>query len=342
MPHAGQPFDPQRRQDDQLPVADTSADPSLDTLVRLIREVFGVGIVLLSPLEREGQWCKARDDLQLPQPPRRIAFCEHSIVQGEFLQIEDARRDPRFQNDPLVTGAPCVRFYAGHPLFDEEGHPLGSLCLFDPQPRTLNPREIGLLQDFASLAESALKLNAMTRQTAELREALTREQRKTMLDPLTQVWNRAGLEHLLPRELAAVEREGLHLGMLFCDLDYFKTVNDRYGHACGDQALWEAARRIRASVRPQDLVVRAGGEEFVVLARVPTTDELLLIAERIRSSMAATPILTEQARLQLTLSIGTTLLQPGESAADALARADQALYRAKGSGRNLVVQAGSD
>ncbi len=105
--------------------------------------------------------------------------------------------------------------------------------------------------------------------------ALSREQRKSMLDPLTQLWNRAGLNHFLAKQLLQAEEQGLQLGVLFCDLDHFKPVNDTHGHAAGDQALWETARRISASVRPQDVVTRSGGEEVVVLLLVHDQQELL-------------------------------------------------------------------
>ena len=88
--------------------------------------------------------------------------------------------------------------------------------------------------------EGYLKLRNDSEQTAQLRAALSREQRRAMLDPLTQVWNRAGLNHFLPQHQQQADDLGLQLGVLFCDLDYFKQVNDNHGHAAGDQVLWES------------------------------------------------------------------------------------------------------
>ncbi|MDX1299600.1 MAG: GGDEF domain-containing protein, partial [Pseudomonas sp.] len=120
------------------------------------------------------------------------------------------------------------------------------------------------------------------------------------------------------------------------DLDYFKEVNDSHGHAAGDKALWEAARRISAAVRPQDVVTRSGGEEFVVLLQVHDPQELLLIAERIRSAMSDTLLTIDSQELNLTISIGAALRASQEVPSDTLNRADQALYQAKGNGRNRV------
>ncbi len=333
------PFDETCRQMalDDLEILDTPADPLLDTLVRLARDSFGVGAVVISLVDHDRQWFKARTGLALSETPRQVSFCSQAIAQDDMLVVEDALEDLCFRDNPIVTGPPYLRFYAGQQLRDANDVPLGTFCLIDFKPRLLNEDERARLRDFARLAMGYLQLNAMSRQAAELREALTRAQRKAMLDPLTQVWNRAGLDHLLPREQAAVKAKGQQLGLLLCDLDHFKVVNDTHGHACGDQALWETARRLGACLRPSDLVARIGGEEFVILTRVKNSTEMARIAERVRRHMAATPVRTEQAELQLTLSLGCTLLDDGEDPASAMERADRALYQAKEQGRNRVV-----
>ena len=111
-----------------------------------------------------------------------------------------------------------------------------------------------------------------------------------MLDALTQVWNRAGLLHFLPLERAAAERNQLRVGLIYCDLDHFKQVNDQHGHDGGDHVLWESARRMSGAVRPQDVVTRNGGEEFVIITQVHDGRELLQVAERIRLAIASQPM----------------------------------------------------
>ncbi|MDA7085026.1 sensor domain-containing diguanylate cyclase [Pseudomonas sp. SA3-5] len=321
---------------DDQELLDTPADPYLDTLVRVVRELFEVETVLVSLIDHERQWFKARLGLDVAETPRSVSFCGHAILASEHFIVEDASADPRFADNPLVTGHPFLRFYAGQPLFAENGQALGTLCLIHSQAKQLNERQLRLLRDMATLVEGYLKLRSVSQQTAQLRVALSREQRKAMLDPLTQLWNRAGLEHFLQRELRLAQERGLQLGLLFCDLDHFKSVNDTHGHGAGDQALWESARCIAAAVRPQDVVSRSGGEEFVVLTQVHDQQELLQIAERVRSQLDKTPIITGGVQLSLTLSIGGALARPGETPDAALARADRALYQAKANGRNRV------
>lgn len=321
---------------DNQELLDTPADPYLDVLVRIVSEMFQVQSVLISLVDRERQWFKARRGLDVAETPRSVSFCGHAILQDDVFVIEDTQTDQRFADNPVVTGPPWLRFYAGQPLFAQDGHAIGTLCLFHPEPRTLSCEERQRLRDMATLAEGYLKLRHVSEQTVQLRAALSREQRKTMLDTLTQVWNRAGLEHFLPREQTRAEERGMHLGLLFCDLDYFKRVNDAHGHDAGDKVLWESARRIAAAVRPQDVVTRSGGEEFVVLTQVHDEQELRLIGERIRTAMARTPISAGEVQLDLTISVGCALAEPQENPELALKRADKALYHAKDNGRNRV------
>ncbi|QFT20664.1 Response regulator PleD [Pseudomonas sp. THAF187a] len=319
---------------ESLDVLDTPADPYLDALTRLARDLFGVKTALISLIDNERQWFKSRQGLEVAETPRTVSFCAHAILQDTPLVVEDSHRDSRFCDNPIVLRAPHVRFYAGHPLFDAQQQALGTLCLIDPAPRRLDRQELMRLRDLAYVVQGYLQLRHCAHQADDLRDALSREQRKGMLDPLTQLWNRAGLLHFLPLEQALAERSGLQLGLIYCDLDHFKRVNDEHGHDAGDHVLWESARRMSATVRPQDVVTRNGGEEFVILALVKDDQELLLIAERIRLAIASQPIVLEHTQLQQTASLGCALLGPGESSGAALKRADQALYRAKHEGRN--------
>lgn len=319
---------------ESLEILDTPADPYLDALTRLARDLFGVKTALISLIDNDRQWFKSRQGLDVTETPRSVSFCGHAILQSEPMVVEDSHRDSRFCDNPLVQSAPHVRFYAGHPLFDAEHQALGTLCLLDPATRRLKRKELLRLRDLAYLVQGYLQLRQRAHQADQLRDALDREQRKGMLDPLTQLWNRAGLLHFLPLEQAVAARSGLQVGLIYCDLDHFKRVNDEYGHDAGDHVLWESARRMSAAVRPQDVVTRNGGEEFVILALIHDEQGLLQIAERIRLAIADQPMTVDNAQLQQTASLGCTLLGSGENSTAALKRADQALYRAKHGGRN--------
>jgi diguanylate cyclase (GGDEF)-like protein len=332
------PADESQRQQvlDDLELVDTPAELYLDTLVRLTRELFAVETVLVSLIDRDRQWFKARIGLDVAETPRDISFCGHAVAARSPLVVEDAHLDARFVDNPVVTGPPFIRFYAGQPLFNND-QAIGTLCLLHPEPRSLSQQERFRLRDLATLVEGYLHLRSMSRETHRLRQAVDREQRKALIDPLTQLWNRAALNQFFPRELASAKDAGLRLGAIYGDLDHFKQVNDQFGHAGGDQVLWESSRRMSTTLRPDDLLVRLGGEEFVALVAVHDAEELGHIAERMRKAIADTPMTVAQRPLPQTISLGTALLQAGENQNELLERADRALYLAKQRGRDRTV-----
>lgn len=339
MLSAPRPHDEQQRQTalDELELLDTPAEHYLDTLVRLTREVFGVHTVLISLIDRNRQWFKARIGLDIEQTERDISFCGHAVAARQMLVIEDAHLDARFADNPVVTGAPFIRFYAGQPLYSSNGQPIGTLCMLHPIPRKLSHTERLHLRDLGTLAEGYIQLRSVSQRAQKLRGDVDREQRRALLDPLTQLWNRAGLNQFYPREQDNAARNGMRLGVIFGDLDHFKQVNDQHGHGGGDQVLWQSARRMAAALRPEDLLVRLGGEEFVAVVTVKDAGELQLIAERIRKEIASTPMDLGERQHALTASFGTALLEPGETQNAVLERADRALYQAKQQGRNRVI-----
>lgn len=163
------------------------------------------------------------------------------------------------------------------------------------------------------------------------------------VDPLTGVNNRLALNETATRLLSAAARSGQAVGVLMLDADHFKKVNDQFGHAGGDKVLRALVRTITSTLRASDVIGRVGGEEFVVLA--PGTDmaELMLLADRIRTTLAATPLVVDGKTLQLTVSIGAAVAPRGaRDFAGVLRLADLALYAAKRAGRNRVAASSSD
>ncbi|MCX7897620.1 MAG: diguanylate cyclase [Rhodocyclaceae bacterium] len=178
---------------------------------------------------------------------------------------------------------------------------------------------------------------------AMLSEISDRDERLNALattDALTGLFNRRLALETLQAMAKRAQRKGEHLGVIMLDIDFFKRVNDRYGHAVGDHVLKEVARVLRACTREVDFVARLGGEEFLVLCDNGTPAILEAMAERIRSSIAAHRIEYEAGRyVQVTVSLGLYSIAPGEQGdiGQWLVSADEALYRAKETGRNRFV-----
>jgi diguanylate cyclase len=156
-------------------------------------------------------------------------------------------------------------------------------------------------------------------------------------DPLTGLLNRRALDEALARSLALGRRQADHACLMYVDLDHFKSINDRFGHAVGDEVLRHVGRAMLATVREIDTVARFGGEEFVVLLPGTGLELATVVAERLRRALSEPPPASLPRELRLSASIGLTVLKPDDDADAALRRADAALYGAKAAGRNRVV-----
>lgn len=138
-----------------LGILDTPPEERFDRITRVASALFDVPVALVSLVDANRQWFKSCVGLELPETPRAVSFCAHAILGHETLVIPDTLEDPRVADNPFVTGEPRVRFYAGRPL-RTDGEALGTLCLIDYRPRTLDERELGLLDDLAAWAEQEL------------------------------------------------------------------------------------------------------------------------------------------------------------------------------------------
>ena len=174
-------------------------------------------------------------------------------------------------------------------------------------------------------------------------EAEAELERRARIDALTGLYNRKEildqLERLSQRQGHPAQRHGDDgaLAVLFCDIDHFKEINDRHGHGGGDAVLQALAQRLRASTRLGDLVGRLGGDELlVVLQAMPSLEVAVGIAGKVHTA-AREPLQLPNGEVVPTLSIGVTLIQPGEAIDAVVARADQAMYEAKQGGRDRVV-----
>jgi diguanylate cyclase (GGDEF)-like protein len=199
----------------------------------------------------------------------------------------------------------------------------------DPEP--FKPGDLATLTPLADFAAIAIA-NA---------RAFERVEELTIVDEWTSLYNARYLNSVLPEEVRRAERYGHELGVLFLDLDYFKSVNDTRGHAAGSTLLREVALQIKASVRETDQAIRYGGDEFVVLMPETSKTGALVMAERIRRTLAGSGFQVDTGgAINLSASIGVAAFPgDGREAKALLAAADRAMYVAKERGRNCVVDA---
>ena len=205
-----------------------------------------------------------------------------------------------------------------------EDQPLGELRLMRQQ--RFSDDEIQLLETLLCCLIYPLKNATLYKQAIKMAHT----------DPLTNTKNRAAFNDTIQREYDLANRNSNPLSLIFIDIDHFKSVNDTYGHECGDVVLSSIASRITESVRSSDIIFRYGGEEFVVLLSETNLDEAGVIAERIRSAIKNHTLAFDMKTLNITASLGVSSLKGNDTTDTFVNRADNAMYQAKMNGRNQV------
>ncbi|MET0312966.1 MAG: sensor domain-containing diguanylate cyclase [Hansschlegelia sp.] len=309
----------------RLDIMDTPREEAFDRLTRLARKIFRASMSTVTLLDGHRQWFKSQDGLDCSETPRDIAFCNLTIRQPQLLIIEDAALDPRFATNPLVTGPPHIRFYAGAPLQSLDGFNVGTLCVLDHEPRVFDERDRAILADLAEIATSELELRLLAN-----------------VDALTGAMSRRAFREGADRAIGLARRHRHDLSLIVFDLDRFKSVNDTHGHPAGDRVLKGSVEACAAELRASDLIGRLGGEEFAILLPHTGSAAALEVAERLMAALSKPRYGAKGAEFGVTASFGVASLSRSMGDIDKLMElADGALLEAKANGRDRCVLAKS-
>lgn len=258
--------------------------------------------------------------------PAEAALCHRVHQTRKPLHIADLAADPGHASDPLVTEL-GLRTYSGMPV--SAGEECRWVLAFlrksgESPPAAVDAAYMELIADWLG---NALQQSAQ-------KDLL---QRIALTDPLTGLPNRRAAEERLKKEKARTPRDGCGFSLALVDLDHFKMVNDRYGHAVGDDVLKAMARRFESGLREGDWVARWGGEEFLFVLHRSTVDEAAAIMERLAGQARATPVQTSVGTISVSFSAGVAAFDAGDpDILPMLEKIDHALYRAKADGRDRV------
>jgi diguanylate cyclase (GGDEF)-like protein len=306
-----------------LNILDTPPEERFDRLTRIAKGIFGVRIAVVSLVDTNRQWFKSAAGLDARETPRDISFCGHAILGDDILLIKDALQDERFFDNPLVTGPPHIRFYAGCPL-KLGSQTMGTLCLIDDKPREFSQEEHQFLRDLAAMAEQEL---------AAIQLATT--------DELTALSNRRGFEAISRQALHSCRRMRKPATLLYFDLNNFKKINDNFGHAEGDRVLRAFAEALLHIFRGSDVIGRIGGDEFVVLLTNAGKNKTSAIVARMKERIEKNNRASDRG-YEIQFSVGQIEYDPTAhpTIAALLAEADAAMYDHKRQSNGIKLAGG--
>lgn len=319
-----------------LPAAPASSSEDLEPLVRRLLELLGRVTGLESTYLTSIDWDAG---LQQILYARNVGSLE--IPEGLRVEWSDTlcRRalegGPRCTSDVAETYPDCeaaralgLSTYVTVPVWGPDGAVFGTVCGADSRRVEVHADAQEVMETLAEMVALQLSSDAARRELEAANAALTE---LAYLDGLTGLGNRRALDRELPRACAGPEPTSV----LALDVDRFKQINDRLGHAAGDEVLNEIGRRLGVHCRSGDTVTRTGGDEFVAVLAGADLDAAELVAERLRRDVAAAPIETSTGAIEVTVSVGVAS-GVGQAAAVLLRRADEALYVVKAAGRDGV------
>ncbi len=204
-------------------VLDTDPEQALDDITRLASEICGVPICVISLVDTDRQWFKSRVGIDASQTPRETAFCAHTILENQVMEIENALFDPRFVDNPLVAGAPNIRYYAGAPLRRAQGSAIGTLCVIDSIPRKLSEQQLRVLQALADQIMHRLELRASMRDLAAATVRAVELERYLKTYTARSVWQR--LSAVIDGHAAGPVGEHVGQTYMFADVCGFTSLS---------------------------------------------------------------------------------------------------------------------
>lgn len=267
-------------------------------------------------------------------------YCETVLKTRQRLLIPNALVDPFWNMNPDIKLN--MISYVGFPIIWPNGDAFGTICLLDSKENAFTDEQSDLLFQFKTLVEFSLgliyehvKLDNEIHHTKKLEDERRTLKNLATIDSLTGLYNRRAFVDLSTQLFLSLEKEQGSVSVFVIDLDNFKTINDRYGHLVGDKALRHVSDTLAELSRRVDILSRYGGDEFVLVAPVESHEVALTIAERLIVTLRNTPLIMENDKLFLTISVGVCFVDPcAVKLEEALHMADLTLLEAKKNGRD--------
>lgn len=317
-------------------ILDSDPEIEFDDIAMLAALICDTDSGAISFIDDDRQWFKATSGIDLRDTPIAESFCVHTIERRSILVVKDAHLDPKFATNPLVTGNPNIRFYAGMPIKAKNGTPIATLCVFDPKPRPngLSQTQETTLRVLAAQVQSLLelRLSVIERRAQVLQQVgLSKELRRMAEhDVLTGLPNRGLFNKQLIAAMSKADQNETRVALMLVDVDHFKQINDALGHDVGDALLCSFADRLHSAVRTTDTAARLGGDEFgVILSDIGLDGDLTVITRSLNERLHQ-PLEHNGREIRCQASIGLAIYPDHARTAEELTKCcDLALADAK-------------
>ncbi|MCR2746956.1 GGDEF domain-containing protein [Limnobacter parvus] len=301
------------------------SEARFDRITRLVCRHFDIDTALVTIVYKEIQWFKSLQGLNACSTDREVSFCGHAILTDEPLIVENALLDPRFMDNPLVVDSPRIRFYAGQPIKDAFGIPLGTLCLIDSVPRAFSAEDKRDLRDFARLVEAEVAKPVEDTVVSRFIQKLSENQRSLLIDPIVGSWNRRGFEALLDKEMENAARLGEELSLIHVKLSSFDVIMSRFGHDRVVDFSKFTASIIRDILPNGSSVGSLGADAFVAVCSGMKVSEVVRLIEELKVRFAETTLETHGVKALVDVEIRFLTLNGDGLKRTAVAAVDQLL-----------------
>ncbi|KAA9340994.1 GAF domain-containing DNA-binding protein [Adhaeribacter soli] len=260
-------------------ILDTKPEEDFDALTRLASYICETPISLISLIDSQRQWFKSKVGLEVPETPREMSFCTYAILQSDVFEVNDATQNEIFQNNPLVTGEPNIRFYAGAPLINSDGFSLGTLCIIDTVPKHLTERQKDALQTLAREVMSHLELR---------RAKLSLQEEKDKLENLLRLANSAiDQSFVAGKSEMFVKQESKLIKINACDILWVEALGDYVNiHTDKDRfTVYATMKDMEAKLSPKDFI-RVHRKYIIRLDKINAIEDDSAVIEKRNSSNA--------------------------------------------------------
>lgn len=251
-------------------------------------------------------------------------YCESVIKTNNVLKVPNALKDIHWENNPDVKLN--MISYLGYPIHYPDGSIFGTICVLDNKENHYNKDYEELVEQFRNFTEGILELLEQNNELEYL----------SQIDPLTKMLNRRTLFKRVEEEIARTKRYDRSLSFILLDIDFFKKVNDSFGHQAGDFVLEQISEKLKDVLRPHDVLGRYGGEEFFICLPETNYSSAHNLAKRILKEISELKIKYDSYNLTINMSAGVIEYEKDETLKSIISRVDNLLYKAKDSGRNCV------